>query len=81
MKILDVLEGPIHSSDYPDYDETDDGFGFPYGQCWMLIVKALRDDGTVGVEELQYESREDALKVIDHFVAQISWMDWSDDDE
>ena len=71
MKILDVLEGPIHSSEYPDYDEVDDGFGFPFGQCWILLVKALREDNSVGIEELQFEDREDAIQIIDHFVIRI----------
>jgi hypothetical protein len=78
MKILDVLEGPIHSSNYPDYDEVDDGFGFPFGQCWILVVKAQREDGSVGVEELQFAEREAAIDLIDHFTAQISWILWED---
>jgi hypothetical protein len=78
MKILDVLRGPVHSSDWPDWDDTEDGFGFPYGQAWVLICKFQDEDGNIDVDEFHFEDREEAMVVVDHFVDQIVPYHWED---
>lgn len=80
MKILDVMKGPVHSSDWPDWDEVDDGFNFPYGQAWILICKFQDDDGNIDIDEFHFEDREEAMVVVDHITTQICPYEWEDSD-
>ncbi len=79
MIILDVLQGPIHSSNVPDWDDHEDGWEFEFGQAWLLVVKARFDDGSVGVEELVFADRDDAMELVDHFVNQVSYYPWDEE--
>lgn len=74
--IVNVIEGPFHSSQIPDWDEAEDGFGFPYGEAFVLVV-ALRDDrGVIRIEELLFEDVETPLEIVEHFCDQIIPMKW-----
>lgn len=78
MKIIDVLHGPVHSSDWPDWDDTEDGFGFRYGQAWILVCKYLEEDGSVHTDEFYFEDRDEALEVVNHIFGQIIPYEWED---
>lgn len=76
--IVNVIEGPFHSSQIPDWDDRDDGFGFPYGEAFVLVV-AMRDErGVIRIEELLYEDLDSALEVVEHFCQQIIPLPWNE---
>lgn len=78
MKILDVMHGPVHSSEWPDWDDADDGFDFPYGQAWILVCKYMDDDGKVDIDEFHFEDREGAMEIVNHIFGQIIPFQWSE---
>jgi len=69
--IINIVAGPFHSSEIPDWDEEDDGFGLPYGEGYMLVVQMRDERGVVRVEEIIYEDFDEAMEVVDHFCDQI----------
>lgn len=77
-QIINVVSGPFHSSEIPDWDELDDGFGLPYGEGFLLVVQLRDDRGIVRVEELIFEDFDEAMEIVDHFCDQIIPLDWSD---
>ena len=77
-KIVDVLKGPIHSSEWPEWDERDDGFAFPYGEAWVLVCKFIDEDGRVDIDEFHFEAYEDAAYVVEHIFGQIIPYEWED---
>jgi hypothetical protein len=77
-QIINVVSGPFHSSEIPDWDELDDGFGLPYGEGFVLVVQLRDDRGIVRVEELIFEDFDEAMEIVDHFCDQIIPLDWSD---
>lgn len=77
-KIVNILRGPVHSSELPDWDHEEDGFGLPYGEGYVLFVTMLTDRGTLEEEELIFEDFDDAIQLVDHFVQQIIGLEWED---
>ena len=47
VKVINVLRGPVHSSMVPDWDVTDDGFGLPYGEGYILDVVIQDERGVL----------------------------------
>jgi len=77
-KIVNVLSGPTHSSEIPDWDIDEDGFGLPYGEGYVLLVTLQDDRGVLHEEDLIFQDFDDAIEIVDHFVAQIVPLDWED---
>jgi hypothetical protein len=77
-KIVNVIRGPIHSSQIPDWDEVEDGFGLPYGEGYVLFVVLQDDRGVLSDEELIFESFDEAIDIVDHFVNQTVPLFWED---
>lgn len=77
-RIINVVRGPIHSSDWPDWDEQEDGFGLRYNQGYILVVQLQDERGVIEVEELVFEEFEDAMEVVNHFTDQIVSMEWDE---
>lgn len=77
-KIVNVLEGPIHSSEVPDWDIEDDGFGLPYGEGYVLRVTLQDERGVLYESQLIFEEFFDAMEIVDHFTGQIVPYVWED---
>jgi hypothetical protein len=77
-EIVNVLRGPIHSSEIPDWDIDDDGFGLPYGEGYVLTATVRDDRGVLYEEDLIYEDFDDAMEIVDHFCNQIVPYKWVD---
>lgn len=77
-KIVGVISGPLHSSEIPDWDEREDGFGLPYGEGYVLVVQERDERGVIRVEEVVFEDFDDAMEMVDHFVGQIIPIEWED---
>jgi len=78
VQIVNVLRGPIHSSEIPDWDIDYDGFGLPYGEGYVLTATVRDDRGVLYEEDLIYEDFDDAMEIVDHFCDQIIPLDWED---
>lgn len=78
-RIINVITGPIHSSEIPDWDEQEDGFGLPYNEGFMLVVQLQDERGVIKVEELIFEDFLEAMIVVDHFTDQIIPYEWSEE--
>lgn len=70
-KIVNVLRGPFHSSQIPDWDMEEDGFGLPYGEGYVLYVTEQDDRGVLSEEEIIFADFYDAMEIVDHFTMQI----------
>lgn len=77
-RIVNVIAGPFHSSEVPDWDDVDDGFGLPYGEGFMLVVTMQDERGVLTTEELIFQDFDEALEMVNHFVDQIVPLEWSD---
>lgn len=77
-EIVNVLRGPIHSSEIPDWDIETDGFGLPYGEGYVLVVTLRDERGVLSEEELILEDFDEALDIVDHFCNQIIPLEWDD---
>ena len=77
-KIVNVLRGPVHSSEIPDWDIDEDGFGLPYGEGYVLSVTLQDERGVLHEEDLIFQDFDDAIEIVDHFVAQIVPLYWED---
>jgi hypothetical protein len=78
VKIVNVLSGPIHSSEIPDWDIDDDGFGLPYGEGYVLTVTLRDERGVLHEEDLIFQDFYDAMEIVDHFCDQIIPLEWED---
>ena len=78
VQIVNVLRGPIHSSDDPDWDMEEDGFGLRYNEGYILDVVVRDDRGVLSEEQLIYEDFEDAMSLVDHFMDQIIPVEWEE---
>jgi len=78
VQIVNVLRGPIHSSDDPDWDMEDDGFGLRYNEGYILDVVVRDDRGVLSEDQLIYEDFEDAMSLVDHFMDQIIPVEWEE---
>jgi len=78
VQIVNVLRDPIHSSDDPDWDMEDDGFGLRYNEGYILDVVVRDDRGVLSEEQLIYEDFEDAMSLVDHFMDQIIPVEWEE---
>lgn len=78
VQIVNVLRGPIHSSDDPDWDMEEDGFGLRYNEGYILDVVVRDDRGILSEEQLIYEDFEDAMSLVDHFMDQIIPVEWEE---
>lgn len=78
VKIVNVLRGPIHSSDDPDWDMEEDGFGLRYNEGYILDVVVRDDRGVIYPDQLIYEDFEDAMSLVDHFMDQIIPVEWEE---
>lgn len=77
-KIVNVLRGPIHSSEIPDWDIDDDGFGLPYGEGYILYVTQMDERGVLSEEQVIFEDLDDALSIVEHFIGQIIPLEYED---
>jgi hypothetical protein len=77
-KIVNVLRGPIHSSEIPDWDIDEDGFGLPYGEGFVLTVLLQDERGVLEEEDLIFEDFEEAVGIVNHFVSQIIPLNYED---
>jgi hypothetical protein len=77
-KIVNVLRGPVHSSEIPDWDIEEDGFGLPYGEGYVLWATVLDERGCLDEEQLIFEDFTEAAAVVDHFCQQIVPLEWDD---
>lgn len=77
-RIVGIITGPFHSSEIPDWDEQEDGFGLPYNEGFMLVVQMQDERGVVRVEELIFEDFNEAMVLVDHFTDQIIPYEWED---
>lgn len=77
-KIVNVLRGPFHSSEVPDWDHEEDGFGLPYNEGYVLTVTLQDDRGILEEEDLIFEDFHDAMEIVDHFTNQITPYTWEE---
>lgn len=77
-KIVNVLRGPVHSSEIPDWDIDEDGFGLPYGEGYVLSVTLQDERGVLHEEDLIFQDFDDAMEIVEHFVDQIVPLYWED---
>jgi hypothetical protein len=77
-KIVNVLRGPVHSSEVPDWDIEEDGFGLPYGEGYVLWATVLDERGVLEEEQLIFQDFNDAVQIVEHFCQQIIPLEWSD---
>jgi hypothetical protein len=78
VQIVNVLRGPIHSSEIPDWDIEDDGFGLPYGEGFVLSVTIRDERGILSEEDLIFQDFDDAVEIVEHFCDQIIPLNWED---
>ena len=78
-KVVNVLRGPIHSSEVPDWDMDDDGFGLLYNEGYVLYVTMQDDRGVLSEEELVFEDFNEAMIMVEHFVDQVVSLVWDED--
>lgn len=63
--IWGVMDGPYHTSDFPDEDLEAMGMD-PEADLWMIVCK-IEEHGQVGLANYWYQSLDEALKVKWHF--------------
>lgn len=78
-KVVNVLRGPVHSSQVPDWDMDDDGFGLLYNEGYVLYVVMQDDRGVLSEEELVFEDFDEAMIMVEHFVDQVVALVWDED--
>jgi len=78
-KVVNVLRGPVHSSEVPDWDMDDDGFGFIYNEGYVLYVVMQDERGVLTEEEIIFADFEDAMDMVNHFVGQVAALEWDED--
>ena len=78
-KVVAVLRGPVHSSEVPDWDMDDDGFGLLYNEGYVLYVTMQDDRGVLTEEELVFEDFDEAMIMVEHFVDQVVALVWDED--
>ena len=78
VKIVNVLSGPTHSSEIPDWDIDEDGFGLPYGEGFVLLVTVRDERGVLHEEDLIFQDFDEAMEIVDHFCDQIIPLEWED---
>lgn len=78
-KVVNVLRGPVHSSQVPDWDMDDDGFGLLYNEGYVLYVTMQDDRGVLSEEELVFEDFDEAMIMVEHFVDQVVALVWDED--
>jgi len=78
-KVVNVLRGPVHSSQVPDWDMDDDGFGLLYNEGYVLYVTMQDDRGVLTEEELVFEDFDEAMIMVEHFVDQVVALVWDED--
>lgn len=78
-KVVNVLRGPVHSSEVPDWDMDNDGFGLLYNEGYVLYVTMQDDRGVLSEEELVFEDFDEAMIMVEHFVDQVVSLVWDED--
>jgi len=78
-KVVNVLRGPVHSSEVPDWDMDNDGFGLLYNEGYVLYVTMQDDRGVLSEEELVFEDFDEAMIMVEHFVDQVVALVWDED--
>ena len=78
-KVVNVLRGPVHSSEVPDWDDDEDGFGLRFNQGYVLYVVMQDDRGVLSEEELVFEDFDEAMIMVEHFVDQVVSLVWDED--
>jgi len=78
-EVVNVLRGPVHSSEVPDWDMDDDGFGLLYNEGYVLYVTMQDDRGVLSEEELVFEDFDEAMIMVEHFVDQVVSLVWDED--
>jgi len=78
--VFGIVSGPWHSSEVPNWDELDDGYGLPYGEGWVVVSQVEDENGRLKVEELIFETLDDAMELVDWFKSQTAPYIWEDED-
>lgn len=63
--IWGVMDGPYHTSDFPEEDLEAMGMD-PEADLWMIVCK-IEEHGQIGLANYWYQSLDEALKVKWHF--------------
>lgn len=62
LRVYNVIEGPIHTLDIPDWDE-------PHG--WLTVCLVEQENGAVEEEEIVFDTFDEAYEVVKWFKDQI----------
>jgi len=57
--IYGIVEGPIHSSDIPNWDDDKEG--------WMILAQVEQSNGAIMCEEITFDTFDEAYEVIKYF--------------
>lgn len=77
-EVVWVIRGPVHSSEIPDWDIEEDGFGLRYGEGYVLDVISRDERGVLYPDQVIYEDFNDALHLVEWFTNQIIPYKWED---
>lgn len=78
QRIYGVISGPWHSSEVPDWDHEEDGWGLRFNEGWVVVVQMEDERGTIKPEEVVFEDFEEAMELVDWFKGQIAPYEWED---
>ena len=56
--VYGIVEGPIHYSEYPEYDGSD---------TWVVVAQIEGLNKAIIIEEVYFNTFDDALEVVDYF--------------
>ena len=62
LKIYNAIEGPIHTSEIPDTEDTG----------WVVVCLVEQEDGSVREEEVLFDTFDEAYEVVSWFCKQIA---------
>jgi hypothetical protein len=77
-KVVSVQRGPIHSSEVPDWDHEEDGFGLPYEEGYVVYATVMDERGVIEPSQLIFQDFDDARKLVKHFTKQVKPIKWKD---
>jgi hypothetical protein len=64
-KVYQIVEGPIHTDDYDDWDEETEGAG------WVVVALVEDLNGAILEEEILFQTFDDAYELVKWFKNQI----------
>jgi len=63
FKVYNVIEGPIHTNDIPDWDDE---------KGWLMVCLVEQDNGALMEEEIIFDTFDEAYEVVKWFKSQIA---------